>query len=276
MRPRCFSPKAAPHRTLALSSGSRRKIRPWISSSAELIYQKGIKLEVKDLDKQVADKLSLGKARFGSPAEYEAALKANNLTEKGLQDIIRKDIVINNLFEKEIVSKITVSDADIEKFYDENLEKFKKPETYQASHILIGVEPQSKPEDKQKAKEKAEAVRKKIVAGEDFAALAKAESTCPSKEKGGDLGTFGKGEMVPEFEKAAAALKPGQISDVVETQFGYHIIKLVDKKDAGVVGLDEVKEKIQAYLKQNKSQQVMLEYIAGLKSKATIEKPAVK
>ena len=244
--------------------------------SAELLYQKGLKLEIKDLDKQMADKLSLGKARFGNPAEYEAALKANNLNEKGLQEIIRKDIVINNLLEKEIVGKIKVSDADVKKFYDENLEKFKKPETYQASHILIGVDPQSKPEDKQKAKEKAEAVRKKIVAGEDFAALAKAESSCPSKEKGGDLGTFGKGEMVPEFDKAIAALKPGQISDVVETQFGYHIIKLVDKKDAGVVGFDEVKDKINQYLKQNKSQQVMLDYIADLKSKATIEIPAVK
>lgn len=240
---------------------------------AELLYQTGSKLEIKDLDKQVADKISQGKARFKTPAEYEAALKANDLSEKELQDIVRKDIVINNLFEKEVVNKITVSEADAKKFYDENQDKFKRPESYHASHILIGVDPKATADEKKKAKEKAEAVRKKILAGGDFAALAKAESTCPSKEKGGDLGTFGKGEMVPAFEKATAALKPGEISDVVETQFGYHIIKLAEKKDAGVVKFDEAKENIEKYLKQTKTQKAVVDYIAQLKSKATIEKP---
>ncbi|HEX8960192.1 MAG TPA: peptidylprolyl isomerase [Geobacteraceae bacterium] len=239
---------------------------------AELLYQTGSKLELKDLDKQVADKLAQGKARFKTPAEYEAALKSNGIAEKELKDIVRKDIVINNLFEKEIVAKVTVSEADVKKFYDDNQDKFKRPESYHASHILIGVDPKATAEEKKKAKEKAEAVRKKVLAGEDFAALAKAESTCPSKEKGGDLGTFGQGEMVPPFEKATAALKPGQISDVVETQFGYHIIKLVEKKDAGVVKFDEAKDNIERYLKQTKTQKAIGDYIAQLKSKATIER----
>ncbi|HEY6873139.1 MAG TPA: peptidylprolyl isomerase [Geobacteraceae bacterium] len=241
---------------------------------AELLYQAGSKLEIKDLDKQITDKVNQGKSRFKSPAEFEAALKANDLTEKELVDIVRKDVVINNLFEKEIVSKLTVSEADVKKFYDENQDKFKKPESYHASHILIGVEPKATAEEKQKAREKAEAVRKKILAGEDFATLAKAESTCPSKEKGGDLGTFGKGEMVPSFEKAAAALKPGEISDVVETQFGYHVIKLIEKTDGGVVKFDEAKENIEKYLKQTKTQKAIADYIAQLKTKATIEKAA--
>ncbi|RQW78181.1 MAG: peptidylprolyl isomerase [Geobacter sp.] len=239
---------------------------------AELIYQTAVKREIKDLDKQAADKLALGKAQFATPAEYEAALKSNNITEKELVNIVRKDIVINTLLEQEIVSKITVSKADSRKFYDDNPDKFKMPENYHASHILLSVDPQAKPEEKQKAREKADAVRKKILAGEDFATLAKAESSCPSKEQGGDLGTFGKGEMVPEFEKATAALKPGQISEVVETQFGYHIIKLIEKKDAGLVKYDEAKEKIDNYLKQNQMQKAIMEYIAGLKTKAKIEK----
>jgi len=242
--------------------------------SAELLYQAGSKQENKDLDKQVADKLAQGKARFATPAEYEAALKANNLTEKELLEIVRKDTVINNLLEKEVISKITIPEAEIKKFYNENQEKFKKPESYRASHILIGVDPKATPDEKKKAKEKAEEVRKKVLAGEDFAALAKKESTCPSKEKGGDLGTFGKGQMVPEFEKAAAALKPGEISNVVETQFGYHVIKLTEKAPAGVVTYDESKDKIESYLKQMKTQKEVVEYIAKLKEKATIEKTA--
>lgn len=242
--------------------------------SAELLYQTGVKLEITDLDKKVEEKVSQGKARFATPAEYEAALKTNNLTEKELLDIIRKDIVINNLFEKEIISKITVPEADVKKFYDENMDKFRRPESFHASHILIGVDPKATAEEKQKAREKAEAVRKKILKGEDFAALAKAESSCPSKENGGDLGTFGMGQMVPPFEKATAALKPGEISEVVETQFGYHVIKLIEKKEAGIVKLDEAKENIQNYLKQTKAQKSIADYVAELKTKATIKKTA--
>ena len=240
--------------------------------NAEVAYQAGSKLEIKDLDKQIEDKAAQGKARFPSPKEYEAALKANNITEKDLLELIRKDIIIGNLFQKEIVGKITVSETDAKKFYDENLEKFKQPESYHASHILIGVKPEATAEEKQKAREKAEAIRKKIIAGDDFAALAKAESSCPSSKQGGDLGFFGKGEMVPPFEAATAALKPGEISGVVETQFGYHIIKLVEKKNGGTVKFDEVKGELENYLKQQKAQKAVSEYVASLRSSAKIEK----
>lgn len=241
---------------------------------SELLYQAGSKRKIKDLDKQVEEKLSQGKARFSTTAEFEAALKANNIDEKELKKIIRKEIIITNLYQTDVIDKITVTDAEVKKFYDENKDKFKKPESYHASHILIGVDPQATPAEKKKAREKAEAIRKKLLAGADFAKLAKEDSTCPSKEKGGDLGTFSKGDMVPEFEKATEALKPGQISDVVETQFGYHIIKLIEKKDAGVVPFDEVNDKIQGYLKQTKAQKALLEYVDELKSKAKIEKIA--
>jgi len=242
--------------------------------NAEIVYQAGLKLGIKDLDKQVTDKAAQGKARFPSPTEYEAALKANNITEKEILELIRKDIVISHLFEKEITSKIVVSEAEIKKFYDENQDKFKQPESYHASHILIGVKPEATPDEKQKAREKAEAIRKRILAGEDFAAIAKAESSCPSSAKGGDLGFFGKGEMVPSFENATAALKPGEISGVVETQFGYHIIKLVEKKEGGVIKFDASKDDIQNYLKQLKTQKAVSEYVAQLKSSAKIEKLA--
>ncbi len=239
---------------------------------AEIVYQEGLKLDIKDLDKQVAEKAAQGKARFPSPAEYEAALKTNNLTEKDILELIRKDIVIGKVFEKEITSKVTVTAEEVKKFYDENQDKFKQPESFHASHILIGVKPEATPEEKQKAREKAEAIKKKILAGEDFATLAKAESSCPSSAQGGDLGFFGKGEMVPPFENATAALKPGEVSGVVETQFGYHIIKLVEKKEGGTVKLDEAKGDIENYLKQTKTQKAVSEYVAKLKSSAKIEK----
>ncbi len=240
--------------------------------SAELLYQAGSKLEVKDLDKQLEAKLTQSKSRFASTAEYEKALQTVGLSEKELTEFTRKDIIINNLVLKEIAPKVTISDEEAKKFYDDNIDRFKQPETVKASHILIGVDPKATPEEKQKAKEKAEAILKKVKAGEDFAALAKKESTCPSGAQGGDLGFFTKGQMVAPFEKAAFALKPGEISDVVETQFGYHVIKVTDKKSGEAVKFDEAKEKIKDYLKGQKIQKAVGDYIVTLRSNAKVEK----
>ena len=242
--------------------------------AAELLYQTGSKQEMKDLDKQVAEKIAQSKAKFPDNAAFETALKSASLTVKELEDLIRKDIVINNLVDREVTGKITVSDADAKKFYDENIDKFKQGENIRASHILCGIDPKATAEEKKKAKEKAEALLKEIKAGKDFAELAKTNSSCPSSAQGGDLGEFGRGQMVPPFEAAAFALKPGEVSNVVETQFGYHIIKLTEKKEAGVTKFDEVKERIQEYLKGMKMQKAVGDYIDGLKAKAKIEKLA--
>jgi peptidyl-prolyl cis-trans isomerase C len=240
--------------------------------SAEVLFQAGSKLDIKELDKQIAEKIAQGKAKFPNEAAYEAALKSAGLSPKELDDLVRKDIVINNLVDKEVASKLTVPEAEAKKFYDENIDKFKKGESVKASHILCGVDPKATAEEKKKAREKAETLLKEIKSGKDFAELAKANSSCPSSAQGGDLGFFSKGQMVPPFEAAAFALKPGEVSDVVETQFGYHIIKLTEKKDAGITKFDEVKDKIQEYLKNAKMQKAVADYIDQLKAKAQIEK----
>lgn len=242
--------------------------------SAELLFQAGQKLEIKDLDKQIVDKIAQNKAKFPTVEEFEKAMKSLEMGEKDMEEFTRKDIVINNLIEKNILSKITVPDADVKKFYDDNLEKyFKKQESVKASHILIGVDEKATPEDRKKAKEKIEAILKKVKAGEDFAALAKTESTCPSKAQGGDLGVFTRGQMVAPFEKAAFDLKPGEVSDIVETQFGYHIIKLTEKNAAATEKFDDVKAKIADYLKSQQAQKAVATYVEELKAKAKIEKP---
>jgi peptidyl-prolyl cis-trans isomerase C len=239
--------------------------------SSEILYQAGLKMENKDLDKEVQEQIAQRKAQFHTPAEYEKALRETGLTEKDLNVLMRKEIVINNLLEKEVVSKVTVTDAEAKKFYDENKDKFKREESARASHILIGVDEKASAEDRKKAKEKAESIRKRIAAGEDFATLAKSESTCPSASRGGDLGFFAKGQMVPEFEKAAFALKPGEVSNVVETKFGYHIIKLQEKKPAGSVTFDEAKKNIEEYLKAQKIREGVNSYLAQLRKQAKIE-----
>jgi peptidyl-prolyl cis-trans isomerase C len=239
--------------------------------SAELLYQAGQKLEIKDLEKQIDDKLAQGKARYGNDDGFAKAMKELDMQEKDLRDYTRRDLIISNFIEKTIVPKVTVSEEDARKFYDQNPDKFTKPEAVKASHILIGVDQKATAEEKKAAREKIDKLRKELAGGADFAALAKGNSTCPSSQQGGDLGFFGKGQMVPAFEVAAFSLKPGEISEVVETQFGYHIIKLTEKKTAEKVEFKEARPRIEDYLKNQKVGAAVNDYLTEARKTAKIE-----
>jgi len=239
--------------------------------SAELLYQAGQKLEVKDLEKLIDEKIAQGKAKFGNDDGFQKAMKDLGMSENDLREYTRRDLIISNFIEKTIVSKVTVSEADAKKFYDDNPDKFIKPEAVKASHILIGVDQKATAEEKKAAKEKAEKLHKELVAGADFAALAKGNSTCPSSQQGGDLGYFGKGQMVPAFEAAAFALKPGEVSEVVETNFGYHVIKVTDKRAMEKVDFKEARPRIEDFLKNQKAGAAVNEYLEEARKTAKIE-----
>ena len=239
--------------------------------SAEILYQAAAKLEIKDLETQIDAKLAQGKARFKDELDFKKAIKDLEMDEKDLREYTRRDLLISRFVEIAFVSKTAISEAEIREFYDKSPEKFKRDETVKASHILIGIESSASVDDKKKAREKAEKLRKELAGGADFAVLAKGNSTCPSSQQGGDLGFFGKGQMVPAFEKAAFALKPGEISDVVETQFGYHIIKLTEKKPAETTDYKDVKAKIEEFLKGQKVNGAIQKYIEEAKKTAKIE-----
>ncbi len=238
---------------------------------AELLYQEGKKHPVKDLDKQVDAQIEEYKKKIPGKEEFDKALKDAGITMDELRALTAKEVIVSNLVDSELNGKANVSDDEAKKFYDENKDKFVTPESIRASHILIGVDQKASAADKKKAREKAESILKELKEGKDFATLAKKYSTCPSSAQGGDLGYFGKGQMVKPFEDAAMALKPGEISDVVETQFGYHIIKLTDRKPATTVTFNEAKDKIIAYLKRQKMQKLIGDYVDGLKKHAKIE-----
>ena len=236
-----------------------------------LLYQAASKQEVKDLDKLVDAKVAQGKARFKDEQEFKKAIKDIEMDEKDLREYTRRDLLISRFVESAFVSKVVVSDAEIRAFYDNNPDKFKRDETVRASHILIGVDDKASADDKKKAREKVGKLRKELAGGADFATLAKENSTCPSSKQGGDLGFFGKGQMVPSFEKAAFALKPGEMSDVFETQFGYHIVRLTEKKPAEITEFKDVKAKIEEFLKGQKSNEAIQKYLADTRETAKIE-----
>jgi len=148
---------------------------------------------------------------------------------------------------------IEVSETDIEAYYHNNQKKYQQPATVHARHILLKLDKEASPEAVAKRREKAMELMEQAKAGEDFAELAKQYSEGPSKEKGGDLGTFEQGDMVKPFSDKAFAMEPGEISDPVRTQFGWHIIKVEEKTEKGVKALAEVKDQIRRTLAMEKA-----------------------
>jgi len=146
---------------------------------------------------------------------------------------------------------VKVTEKEIVSFYEYNNEAYNQPKKVKARHILFKVDAESAKEIDEKAKEKAEAVLTRVRKGEDFAKLAAEHSDCPSKAKGGDLGYFAKGQMTPAFEEVAFNLKTGEISDLVRTPFGYHIIQVEDIREAHTQSIDEVHDEIVDTLTQN-------------------------
>jgi len=238
----------------------------------EVLTQQAAKLGLKATDAEVDAQMQTLKTRFGSEDEFKGALAKMNLTEQTIKEQFAADQVMRKLIDQEISSKITVTPAETKDFYDKNPEIFKSPEMVRASHILVKVEEKASPEDKAKALEKIKGIQQKIKDGADFAAIAKEVSDDPgSKETGGDLDFFQHGQMVPAFETAAFALKPGEVSDIVQTDYGYHLIKVTDRKEAGVMAYDEIKPRIEQHLKNEAVSQQLTQYVDKLKSAAKIE-----
>jgi len=168
-------------------------------------------------------------------------------------------LLINEL-QSQVVETVEVTDQEVKDYYDNNIEQFTSEEKVAASHILV--------EEEETAKE----VLNKLNNGTDFAELAKEYSIDGSAAQGGKLGSFGKGRMVKPFEDAAFALNVGEVSDIVKSDFGFHIIKVTDKTEAGTTSYEDVKESIKNNLLNQKKAQVMEEYIEKLKEEATIER----
>ncbi|SRR5690554_3938489 len=158
-----------------------------------------------------------------------------------------------------LISDISVEEEEMKKFFEDNKNMFSQPEMVKASHILVDSE------------EKATSVIEEIKNGKTFEDAAMEYSSCPSKEAGGDLGQFSKGQMVPEFEEAAFNMEVGSMSEPVKTQFGYHIIKLNEKNDPSEASFDDVKNEVQNQLLTKKQESVYMEKINALKGKYPVE-----
>ena len=193
---------------------------------------------------------------------FQEALRLGIDKDKETIDFIeemKKRVIVDKFFKKEVDQKIQVSEEEIKKFFDKNLEETKSPDEVRASHILL------------KTREEADMVLKKVKQGAKFEDLAKKFSTDPgSKDTGGDLGFFSQGMMVPEFDSIAFKLKVGEVSDIVQSRFGFHIIKVLEKREGKQKNIDEAKPEIQKKLLTKKRKEKFDTLVADLKSKAKI------
>jgi len=255
----------------------------------ELLLQEAKRKKIRVSDEELREEIKnypafQKKGKFDKEA-YFALLDWLRYTPQKFEEEVRKDISITKLrnpilegieiSEKEIkdeylkrneeieieyllikpAKEIKIEEKEIEKYYQENKENYRIPEKIKVRHILIKVEGPERKEARKRIKE----VRERLKRGEDFEGLAKEFSQCPSKEKGGNLGFIKKGDMIPEFEKVAFGLKEGEISRPVRSRFGYHIIKLEERKESYIPPLDEVKEKIKRILKEKKEWKIAKE-----------------
>jgi parvulin-like peptidyl-prolyl isomerase len=254
---------------------SEQKMEGYRQILDELITEKlvskaaaGVTVPQSEVDAQIA-KI---KAQFPSEEDFSKQLANVGQSPEQLSEMIRKMLQQQQWLESQIANKTEVTDEEAKKFYEANKAEFEQPETVKASHILFRVNKDDSEEIVNKKLEQAKTAEARAKKGEDFGALAKELSEEPgAKESAGDLGFFPKDRMVPEFASAAFSQKVGDISDPVRTQFGWHIIKVTDKKAAGTLPYEEVKPQLIAFLKAKKQEEAAQTLLKSLRNSAQIE-----
>ena len=239
--------------------------------NTELLYQESENKKMTIDEKEILAQYAQIRSQFQTEEEFNTSLAHELYTADELKLEIRKGKMINSLLEADVYITIKVTEDDAKKFYDENASAYRQPETLKARHILIKLEQNADSEAVAKAEDQMKEIVKKQKEGIDFTELAKQYSEGPSAPNGGDLGFFPRGAMVPEFDKAAFALKPGEVSSVVRTQFGLHLIKVEDAREAGVRKFTEVKDSVIQRLEMMERRKVLEGYISKLREKAEIK-----
>ena len=240
--------------------------------SYRLLVQESKARKVAAEDAEVDARMKEIQGQFPSEDAFKQMLTSRKTTIDQVRTDIRQDISVQKLIENEISAKAAVKPEQVTDFYTKNPDQFKQPERVRASHILITVPKGADAAVKTQARTKAADILKDVKAGKDFAALAKQHSQDPgSAQNGGDLGFFQQGQMVGPFNDVAFTLAPGAVSDLVETDFGFHIIKVAEKQAPRTVPLDEVRPQVEQYLQRQNREQQTDAFVNGLKTKGKVD-----
>lgn len=209
--------------------------------------------------------------RAPSPEQFQQALSDMGFTEETFRTEIGRNLTIEKLLDQQLANAKAVTSEDVKAYYLDNQDQFQVPEQVQASHILIKTAPGDTAEAKEAKRQQLVELKAEIDNGTDFATLAGEHSECPSKAQGGDLGMFTREKMVKPFSDSAFAMEVGQVSDVVETQFGYHLIKVTKKQASGARPLEEVQQQLEAYLDRQNKETAFNAYLETLRGAADLD-----
>ena len=238
---------------------------------AKLLLDRAAQIELPvtaaDIDAEVQKVVT----QVGGEENYKKALAAQHISETEFRKELEKGARVNMLVNQACAHVADPTEDEVAAFYEAHKEEYVEEPKVLCQHILVKSEANDLPEANSAAFEKIRAIRERILAGGDFAAEAKANSDCPSGQEGGSLGWFGRGMMVPEFDKAAFEMKKGDVSDIVTTQFGYHIIYKADEKGGGAQTLVDVHDQIKDLLRHEARGRAMDAFVAELRDQAKIE-----
>jgi len=231
---------------------------------------RGRNLTVAETD--IDARMSQLQSQFPSEEAFRQALQQQQMTTEQLRSDARAEMLVTKMLQTDIEPKVAVTAAQVQDFYDKNPDRFKQAERVRASHILLRVPEQADEATRAAVRSRAANVLKEVRAGKDFADLARQYSEDPgSAPSGGDLNYFQRGQMVGPFDTAVFAMKVGDVSEIVETQFGLHIIRLADRQPERVVPLDEVRTQVQQFLENQARQDQTQALVKALTAKGKVE-----
>lgn len=236
---------------------------------SEAVEKKGIQVDEAEV-KAVIEKT---KAALPEGMTLDQVRQMQGMDEKAFQQEFRLRAGVEKLIDAELGADAAVTDEEISTFYKENEAKMSMPETVEARHILLKFADDEDEDGKAAKKKEIQAIRKQLQEGADFAELAKAHSDCPSSQQGGNLGQFGRGQMVAPFEEAAFSQDVDAISDVVETRFGYHLIQVTDKAESSVPDINEMRPKIEEKLLADRRNEKLQGMVTAMRDAAKIDYP---
>ena len=237
-----------------------------------LLIQETKSRQIAIADAEIDGRIAEIQKQFPSEEAFKQVLDQRGMTVAGLRADAREGMQSDKMLAAETAGKISVTPAQLTDFYEKNPAQFQQPERVRASHILIGLPEGADTAAKEQARVRAAEVLKEVKAGKDFAGLAKQHSQDPgSAVNGGDLGFFNRGQMVGPFDQVAFTLPPGQTSDLVETNFGFHVIRVTEKQPSRTLPLDEIRPKLQEFLEGQNREELTQAFVDSLKAKGKVE-----
>lgn len=238
--------------------------------TVHLASQRAQELGVAATEEEVSGRVNGVRAELGSPADFRLYLTVQNMTETKLREQMSRQISAEKLLQREVIDHVSVAESDVKSYYKANREKMVGPEKVKARHIFVRLRSEMTQEERDAARKKIDDAKERLDAGEDFAELAVAVSEDPAAASGGDLDWIARGTVSGPFEVVAFSSPENEISEVVATEYGYHIIQVLEKEAAGIVSLEEARPSIEYEILEEKRRVAVQRYLANLRSQTKV------